>query len=269
MSRVDLDDRATLTGAAMQAPRIVATSTGKAAIFSAPSPEPGRENQDAAALISIAPGLSVLAVADGVGGSAGGAQAALLALECLIERVAQADDDALRAPILDGIEAADAAVRGLGIAAGTTLVAAEIHAKRMRAFHVGDSMLLAVGQRGRVKYQTVPHSPVGYAVEAGVLDESEAMLHDERHLVSNVVGAGDMRIEVGPVVRLAPRDTIVLASDGVFDNLEVAEVIDLVRKGPLEAAANHLRAACHSRMLAPAPDLPSKPDDLTFILHRF
>ena len=43
-------------------------------------------------------------------------------------------------------------------------------------------MILTTGQRGRLRMQTVSHSPVGFAIEYGLLDESEAMHHEERHL---------------------------------------------------------------------------------------
>ena len=40
-------------------------------------------------------------------------------------------------------------------------------------------------------------------VEAGWLDEEEALHHEDRHIVSNMIGAPNMRIEIGSVVRLA------------------------------------------------------------------
>ena len=80
-------------------------------------------------------------------------------------------------------------------------------------------MILAIGQKGKIKLQTISHSPVGLAVESGHLDESEAMHHEQRHVVSNVVGDQTMRIEVGAKLMLAPRDTVLLSTDGLFDNL--------------------------------------------------
>ncbi len=129
-------------------------------------------------------------------------------------------------------------------------------------------MILVVGQRGKLKLQTVPHSPVGYAVEAGLLDEKEAIHHEDRHLVSNIVGSPEMTIEVGRTLKLRPRDTVVLGSDGLFDNLHVEEITEIVRKGPLAAAASALADICRRRMDEPEPGRPSKPDDLTFLVYR-
>jgi serine/threonine protein phosphatase PrpC len=119
-----------------------------------------------------------------------------------------------------------------------------------------------------VKWQTIPHSPVGFAVEAGVLDEEEAMHHEERHVVSNVVGSAEMRIEIGPEIRLAPRDTVVLASDGLLDNLTMDEIIARVRKGRLDKAVRRLAVDTRRRMTCPEEGQPSKPDDTTIIAYR-
>jgi serine/threonine protein phosphatase PrpC len=115
--------------------------------------------------------------------------------------------------------------------------------------------------------QTLPHSPVGYAVEAGILDVRRALHHEDRHLVSNLLGAPDMRIDVGPRVRLRQRDTVVLGSDGLFDNLHVSEVVEIVRGGPLEPTAADLAGRCRARMTANG-NAPCHPDDLTFALFR-
>lgn len=245
-------------------------ASGVAAVYTARCPEKQTPNEDAAVLISCGPNSGVLAVADGFGGQPAGEQAARLALQSLasaIER-ALADGGTLRAGILDGFERANEAVKDLGVGAATTLVAMEIDAGRARSYHVGDSMALITGQRGKLKFQTVSHSPVGYAVEAGWLPEDEALHHEELHIVSNMVGSAEMRIEIGPSLRLCPRDTVLLASDGLFDNLPTQEVVHLIRKGPMADVVTLLAAECDRRMRSPEASQPSKPDDLTFVLFR-
>jgi serine/threonine protein phosphatase PrpC len=129
-------------------------------------------------------------------------------------------------------------------------------------------MMLVVGQRGKIKLQSVPHSPVGYGVESGFLDETEAMFHEERHIVSNVVGTPDMRIEVGPTLELASKDTLLIASDGLWDNLHLEEIVEAIRKGPLHRVVSLVADKCDQRMRNGVENAPSKPDDLTFILFR-
>ncbi|MFQ5790919.1 MAG: PP2C family protein-serine/threonine phosphatase, partial [Acidobacteriota bacterium] len=116
--------------------------------------------------------------------------------------------------------------------------------------------------------QSIPHSPVGYGVESGFLDEKEAMYHQERHVVSNVIGAPGMRIEVGPTIEMARRDTLLLATDGLFDNLHTDEIVGLIRKGGLARAIKALAESSSDRMRNGGDDMPSKPDDLTCILFR-
>lgn len=248
-----------------------AVAGGFAAVYSRRCPSKTSPNEDGAAVIPAGPRRGVLAVADGLGGQPGGELASRLALKALRDAIEGADDEAhagMRSAVLDGFEAANRAVSALGIGAATTLAAVEIEGDRVRPYHVGDSMIVIAGQRGRTKWQTISHSPVGYAVESGLLGAAEALLHEDRHLVSNMVGTPEMRIEVGPSLRLCPRDTLVLATDGLFDNLRLEEVIQIVRKGPVQQAARSLADKCRQRMEGLRPGQPSKPDDLTFILYR-
>ena len=129
-------------------------------------------------------------------------------------------------------------------------------------------MILVCGGRGKVKLQTVPHSPVGFALEAGILDEDEAMHHKDRHLVSNVIGMPEMRIEIGSTLKFKPRDTLLLASDGLFDNLHIDEIVDYIRKGPLLKSVGGLIDEAKTRMIKRQAGLPSKPDDLTVLAYR-
>lgn len=272
MSGNDLAQVRLLLRCDMEAVEMRPIAQGAVAVFTTRSPGKDTDNEDAAAVIPVGAGRGILAVADGLGGQRSGAVAAEMTLKALTERVAQAGPVAeagdLRSAVLDGLERANTEVSELGIGAGTTLAVVEIADSTIRPYHVGDSMILVVGQRGKVKLQTVPHSPVGYAVEAGLLDEKEAIHHRDRHLVSNIVGSPEMRIEVGRTLGLNQHDTVVLGSDGLFDNLHVAEIADLVRKGPLAAAAVHMADACRRRMDEPDSGRPCKPDDLTFLVYR-
>ncbi len=243
-----------------------------AVLFSARAPDKLTFNEDSAAVIPVDETSGVLVVADGLGGERAGHEASALAVRTLIDAVrastADRDSTRLRAAILDGIESANRLILELGIGAATTIAVVEINDGYVRPYHVGDSMILVVGGLGKVKLLTVSHAPVAMAVEAGLLDEFEAMHHDERHVVSNVVGSSDMRIEIGPPLKLAPRDTVVLASDGLSDNLHLDEIIARIRKGKLAQSMETLVAEADRRMQSPLPGQPHKPDDLTVIAYR-
>jgi serine/threonine protein phosphatase PrpC len=250
--------------------------SGTAAVFTTRSPQKETPNEDVAALWPAGQSSGVLAVADGLGGHASGERASRLAMETIqksLQHAAAAGDGGertdLRAAILNGIEAANLAVKELGSGAATTLALVEIQGRTIRPYHVGDSAILVTGQRGKVKLQTISHSPIGYAVEAGLMKEEDAIHHEARHVISNVIGSDTMRIEIGPFVEMAPRDTLLLASDGLLDNLLPDEIIKIVRSGPLNVAVGELVSEAQRRMAAvPNGTAPCKPDDLTVIAYR-
>ena len=243
---------------------------GIVGLHSSRSPAKDTPNEDAAGIIAAGAESAVLAVADGVGGAPSGRQASSIAIRCLADSVLAAAREGaeLRAGILNGFETANEEVLALGVGAATTLTAVELDGGAVRPFHVGDSLMLVTGQRGKIKVQTIPHSPVGYAVASGLLDEKDAIYHEERHVISNVIGSMDMRIDVGSAFELAPRDTLLVASDGLSDNLHTPEIVERIRKGPLERATEALAHEARERMRLGREDAPSKPDDLTFLLFR-
>ncbi len=243
---------------------------GISVLWSRRCPTKDTPNEDAAVVIVVDDHTAVLAVADGVGGFRSGDVAAKIAVESLGEAFQEevSGEISVRAGILNGIERANQRILDLGIGAATTLAVLEINHREVRPYHVGDSVILIFGARGKIKWQTIMHSPVGFAVEAGMLDEREALHHEDRHLVSNVVGATDMRIEIGPSIPLAAKDTVLLASDGLIDNLTVKEIVGLLRKGSLETSIGGLSHAARQRMLSHEEGHPSKPDDATILAFR-
>jgi serine/threonine protein phosphatase PrpC len=249
---------------------VFSVAGGELAVFSARSPAKETPNEDAVAVIVTAGDSAILAVADGLGGAPAGQHASTVAVESIEEALREAlkEGHDARWGILNGFERANERVLALGVGAGTTLTVAELSGRSVRAYHVGDSFVLVTGGRGKTKLQTIPHSPVGYGVESGLLDEKDAMHHEERHIVSNAIGSSDLRIDVGLPLELAARDTLLLASDGLSDNLHTEEIVATVRKGPLRRAARRLAERALDRMKGAGQGEPSKPDDLTFVVFR-
>jgi serine/threonine protein phosphatase PrpC len=62
---------------------------------------------------------------------------------------------------------------------------------------------------------------------------------------------------------LKVRDTLVVASDGLYDNLSTDAIVETLRRGPLEAAVDTLVAETRARM-----EGGGKPDDLTLVAFR-
>jgi serine/threonine protein phosphatase PrpC len=263
-----------LAGANLEAPQELSLPFGVGVVYTAASPDRKQDdadgddpNQDALAVV-CGPDMVLLAGADGLGGHRGGHEASKLLVSELHKAASDTEAGDIRAAVLGTIERVNEVLGQDRAGGAATVIVVEITREGMRPYHVGDAGALVAGQRGRLKLRTVDHTPVGYAVAAGLLDEDDALHHDERHVVDNAVGGDNMRVELGSRLALAARDTIVLGSDGLFDNLTIDELVDLVRTGPLMDAARRVVAVCRARMTEPTDDAPSKLDDLSFILYR-
>jgi serine/threonine protein phosphatase PrpC len=243
---------------------------GSIVAFSSRAPDKESENEDSVAVIPCQGDAVVLVVADGAGGMPAGRRASMTAVDSLSQSLQDAmlQSTSLRGAVLNGIEAANVAVQALGNGSATTMTVVTIEDNTARMYQIGDSEAVIAAQRGRIKAQTMAHSPTGFAVEAGFLDERAALHHEERHLVSNLIGTPDMRIDIGATVKLAPRDTVLVASDGLTDNLHMKEIIELMRKGPLQDARDSIISLARRRMTVESIHQPSKPDDLSIILFR-
>lgn len=241
--------------------------SGKVAALCRRGPDKTEPNDDSAAIVETSNGAIVLAVADGVGSCPVGYKASAIAVQSVADQVVAMENEGnLRLAILNGIEKANENILGLGVGAATTLSVVEINQSRARAYQIGDSMSLIMGQRGAMKWKSTAHSPVGYAVEAGMLDEIDAMHHEDRHLVSNLLGMHEMHIDVGPSLPLAARDSLIVGSDGLFDNVPLDEVIELGSNGKIDDRMRAIDLAASERMAATESAFPGKPDDLTFLL---
>jgi len=254
----------------MELPQVLELPSGIAVVLTIARNRELKPNEDAAGVARVGDDGALLVVADGMGGTRDGCAAAAAVIEHLATHVPRADDSEsrMRTAILDGIEAANQHILNAIPEGGTTLAAVELRGHTLRPYHVGDSSILVTGQRGKLKLNTVAHSPVGFAVEAGLLDEDEAMRHVHRHVISNALGFPEMRIELGEPLELARHDTLVILSDGVTDNLFINDIIERVCNGPLEDAVISLASLARMRMRTPQLETPTKPDDLTVIAYR-
>ncbi|NND92732.1 MAG: serine/threonine-protein phosphatase [Granulosicoccus sp.] len=223
-------------------------------------------NEDACLALQVDDEHAILAVADGVGGHPLGEMASERQVSLLREMLSHADVDPenLRNPILNAIETCNQELLGEGKGSATTVTVVEISHNQIRPYHVGDSSVLITGQRGRMRLQTVSHSPVSLGIEAGLLDADQATRSEERNIVLNLVGTQEMRIEIGATLSLARFDTLLLCSDGLTDNVELDDIASIIRSGPLRSRIEALQARCQQIMHSEV----GYPDDLSLILYR-
>lgn len=230
---------------------------------SSPNSDASLPNDDSAAIF-FRDQSSIIAIADGVGGQPLGNDASATTVGCLMEAVAaNLDVVDFRPVILDAIEKANRIVLAEHPGAATTLTVLETGSDFARVYQVGDSMAIVFSGQGKIKYRSTCHSPVGYLIESGAIDDASAMHHAERHYISNMVGCVQMSIEVGPILSLSPRDWIVVGSDGLFDNVSPQEIVRFAGSGTPCQRVGRLMKAAAARMRDEMGTMPSKPDDVT------
>jgi len=205
-------------------------------------------NEDDYAVVLADPDVRLFAIADGMGGMSGGAEASRAAVRALCGVfLAPSEATVALEPAQDraermrrGFDEAAARVheRSRELPAlrdmGTTLTAVAWGRDGLTVGHVGDTRLLR-SRRGRVEVLTKDH-----------------VLHQGQSILTNCVGAGQR--EVHPDVfdtDCVPGDVYVLLTDGVWNTVGEAGVVKGLRAGSAQnVAADLVRRA----LAAGAPD---------------
>lgn len=188
----------------------------------------GRDAQHDAARVDS----PLFAVADGVGDSAGVAEAAVAALGPAHD-VAGLDESVRRAA-----EAVIAASDGHPDA-GTTLTVLILHGQQALIGHLGDSRAYLV-RDGRLERLTRDHTVVQTLIDEGRLSPEEARLDDRRVLLNRALAADASPQPDLSVRTTRPGDRFVLTTDGVH------AFVDPVQLGTLlvsEASATQVADA--------------------------
>ncbi|GGK80449.1 MerR family transcriptional regulator [Mangrovihabitans endophyticus] len=177
-------------------------------------------------------GDDLLAVADGVGGVPGGAEAAASAVVAL-----RGLTDAGLAGLAEAVRAADRAVAELGM---TTLTALVRSGNRFGLVHVGDSRAYLL-RNGDLFRLTQDHSYVQTLVDAGRVGAGEALTHPDRPKLVRALGAGPGRNEPDLSLRAAlAGDRYLLCSDGLWAEVPAAEVASALPDGEPDEVVDRL-----------------------------
>jgi len=228
----------------------------------------------------LAHGGFLAVLCDGMGGMEHGDVASQTAVRAILDAYAkklpaESIPAALERAARKANEQVIAAALNLGLkeGVGTTLVAAVLHNGYLYFVSVGDSAIYHV-RGGDLHMVNRPHvfaNLLDQAAERGQISRSEAAQHPERESLTSFIGIHDLHeIDLNTDPRpVAAGETILLASDGLFDNLYIDEIVDTIRSGPLVAAADRLVERVQARMKGKdMADQPCKPDDLTVVLFR-
>ncbi|MCB9062170.1 MAG: SpoIIE family protein phosphatase [Halobacteriovoraceae bacterium] len=204
--------------------------------------------------------LLVFGVSDGAGGHPRGQDAAIATAETLLNEIKKSRAKNLN--FFSCIEKANKAVLGLKAGAFCTLSMVEINKDFLRTFHVGDSEIISWNSIGDKCFATIPHSMIGHSIEAGVMSQEESLGFPERHIVNNMLGDPAVRIE-GTTERMIKKGhTILLGTDGIFDNISHVELGKLCNESDFGILFDSLKNSCTEKKNW------KKEDDIAFIVIR-
>ena len=213
-------------------------------------------NEDSALI-----GSQVIAVADGMGGHAGGEVASSVAINTLSEIAPtftseNIDLDSASDLYLNSLHTIDAQIRAVAsdepalAGMGTTLTSLFISGSEVSLLHIGDSR--AYRLRGNSLEQlSADHTVLQELLDKGVISESEAQVHPQRSMLTQaLMGEGNLEPSLH-VFEGKVQDRYLLCSDGLSGVLTEKEIKTLI-KG--KDAADAVDALIDATYINGAPD---------------
>lgn len=222
-----------------------------AKVFVGEGTDPGRvreENQDATSFYRTSDDVwTLLIVCDGMGGHAGGRQAAAMASEGIGREFANrvsastpvdALRDSIKAVNRKIVEHADVNTELRGM--GTTCVVLAVARDQAYVAHVGDSRVYRI-RPGSVEQVTKDHSYVQRMIDSGILTPEQAAEHPDTNMLMRCLGGRpDVEVDViGPEPVLAG-DRYLLCSDGLWGQVSAIEIAAMSMAFSAQDAVNRL-----------------------------
>jgi PPM family protein phosphatase len=179
----------------------------------------------------------LLALADGMGGRAGGATASKIAVDVLMQEYYRDFFGTIPESLAKAFQKANQAVIAKGMAArglegmATTLTAVVLKDDKMYHAHVGDSRAYVIYE-DRITHFTEDHSYVASLVKAGAITEEEALTHPQANVITRAIGADEeLKIDLCEKPRpLKNNEYILLCCDGLYKDVSDAEILGIVRE---------------------------------------
>jgi protein phosphatase len=192
-------------------------------------------DMDAPVVMTAPNGCCLLMIADGMGGHAHGAMASRAVLDYLVAAVDRLSNPASCTEV---IEEANQHLFKLmheheeALGMGTTLVGAVLKADQLITFNVGDSRcyLVSAGKLMQLSHDDVPES------------ENNHFGLRRSHAVTQALGGSSFPLAIDPHIiveaPLAPRETLLLCSDGLTDMVanQIISYTLRMAKDPLQSA---------------------------------
>lgn len=177
----------------------------------------------------VAHDVGLFAVADGMGGHAGGEVASGLAVQTIDAHIHQhrevllapgGDREPVAALLVESMQRANTAIRQAGAVdptlrgMGTTATSILFRGGRACVAHVGDSRAYLV-RHGHIVQLSEDHSLVAQQLRAGVITEEQARRSPYKNIITRSVGVDDALLVDVVTVDVVDGDTFVLCSDGL------------------------------------------------------
>lgn len=206
----------------------------------------------------------LLAIADGMGGH----QAGDIASQMLINQLAnlplddglpQAESQVSQAILTGNAEIIQYGERNLqGQTIGTTVVVMLARGTRGTCLWAGDSRLYRF-RGARLQQLSEDHSYVEELVKSGQLRPEDARNHPNANIITRTVGV-DPNLEVAQLhFRIAPKDTFLLCSDGLYNEASPEELTQALKAEDIYRASDQLLNLCLHRTAR---------DNISFIIAR-
>ncbi len=183
---------------------------------------PEDDNQD-----RVVVGRDLVAVVDGFGGGDNGRDAAqVLAEELLRLSEGVPFERAIQGATAQYIAHPDKFQEDDGACFAACRVLEKTEGGRfVEMAHLGDCRIIVLNAAGEVIEESEDDSLVNRRVKKGELSESNALVSQQRNIVSRYVSIAYSGTKITPRMRFVPNGgRVILASDGVMDNFSTAEL---------------------------------------------
>lgn len=212
-----------------------------------------RDGNEDAALVSP----NLVAVADGMGGHAGGEVASKIAITSVKELSGVLNDPALdnesREDLLLNISfsidheiaevaSADRSLQGMG----TTLTALHLNGAKVELLHIGDSRCYQWNGK-KLLQLSYDHTVMQELLDQGRLTADEVVNHPQRSLLTQAL-IGDSGID--PILHLFEAnigDFFLLCSDGLTSVLSDHEIVNIIKESEPAQVVDYLMRAVHEK----------------------
>lgn len=192
-------------------------------------------------------------VCDGMGGIAGGELASKTAVDTILGHFDNVPEFYTPYKELQSAFArANAKIRQIATETsgydgmGSTAVAALVLDDQLVVAHLGDSRIYLYRNR-RLFQLTKDHSLVQTMVEKKQIKASKAAHHEQKHIITKALGPRpSATAEVSNPVTLYNGDILLLCTDGLTNELSEKEIKAIIKKNPLEKAAQLLVDAANA-----------------------